>query len=271
MDEQQKKEMLRKTFDTISKGYDIPALRFFQRSAEHLAGHLGLKGNERVLDVATGTGTAAIALARSLPEGQVTGVDFSEGMLAVAEAKVGASGMDNISLMRMDMQELQFPGGYFDAAVCAFGVFFVEDMVGQVRLVAEKVKKGGRFLMTTFDDNTFSPIVEMMFNRLKDYGVEAPPETRKRLYTAEQCSALFQEAGLGDVKVESQEVGYFLPDAGGWWDVVWNAGFRRYINQLPEGVREKFRDEHMREVQDLATHEGLWLQVDVLYTRGLVV
>jgi ubiquinone/menaquinone biosynthesis C-methylase UbiE len=270
MDEQQKKEMLRNTFDTISTGYDMPALKFFARSAEHLAVHLGLQGSEHVLDVATGTGTSAIALAEGLPDGQVTGVDFSEGMLRQAEVKLEAGGLGNVRLLNMDMQELDFPVGHFDAACCSFGVFFVEDMEAQVRHIAGKVKKGGRFLMTTFDENTFSPLADKLFGRLNEYGVDAPPEGKKRLYTPEQCTTLFEGAGLGDVSVGQEEVGYFLKDAGEWWDVVWNAGFRRFISQIPGDRQDRFRDEHLRDIEALATPEGVWLRVDVLYTTGLV-
>jgi len=270
MDERERKAILKKTFDTVSEGYDIPALRFFQNSAVHLPGYLGLKGDEHVLDVATGTGAAAIALAGSLPRGQVTGVDFSEGMLRQAAAKIEAMDIKNVKLLRMDMQELDFPVGHFDSAVCSFGVFFVEDMTGQVRLIAEKVKKGGTFLMTTFDDSAFSPLSDLLFQRLKEYGIDAPPETRKRLYTQDQCSSLFSGAGLRDVRVDRKPVGYHLADAEGWWDVVWNAGFRRFVAQLPEDSFERFRDEHKKEVQALATPEGVWLEVDVLYTTGAV-
>lgn len=270
MDEQERKAMLRKTFDTISTGYDSPALRFFPRSAEHLASHLGLRGSEHVLDVASGTGTSAIALAKNLPKGQVTGVDFSEGMLRQAEAKMEARGIKNVKFHRMDMQELDFPVGHFDAAVCSFGVFFVEDMMGQVRLIADKVMKGGRFLMTTFDEGTFSPLADTLFSRLREYGIEVPPEGKKRLYTPEQCESLFKGAGLGDVRVGREEVGYFLKDAEDWWNVVWNAGFRRFISQLPEDRKDRFRHEHLSDIEALATTEGVWLRVDVLYTTGVV-
>ena len=271
MDEQQKKEMLRNTFDTVSTGYDSLALRFFTGSAEHLAKYLELDGSEHVLDVACGTGTSAIAVAKKLPDGQVTGVDFSEGMLRQAEAKMEAQGIKNVKLLKMDITELDFPVAHFDAAACSFGVFFVEDMQALVRLISRKLKKGGTFLMTTFDDGTFSPLTDTLFSRLRDYGVDVPPEGTKRLYTPEQCSTLFEGAGLGNVRVGLEEVGYFLKDAEDWWDVVWNAGFRRFISQIPEDKKDRFRDEHLNDIQALATPEGVWLKVDVLYTTGVVV
>jgi len=72
--------MLKETFDTVSSGYDGGALRFFPQSAQSMASLLDLRGDEDVLDVACGTGHASLAVARMLPNGRVTGVDFSAGM-----------------------------------------------------------------------------------------------------------------------------------------------------------------------------------------------
>ncbi len=77
MDAEQTRALVRQTFDAVAAGYDGQALRFFPTSAEHLASRLDLRGDEHILDVATGTGHAALSLAGRLPEGKVTGVDFS--------------------------------------------------------------------------------------------------------------------------------------------------------------------------------------------------
>jgi ubiquinone/menaquinone biosynthesis C-methylase UbiE len=72
----------RDTFDAVADGYDGRALRFFPDRAAHMAGRLRLRGDEEVLDVACGTGHASLALARLLPRGRVTAVDFAPAMLA---------------------------------------------------------------------------------------------------------------------------------------------------------------------------------------------
>ena len=95
-DESEMKKKIQEAFNTVAEGYDNPALRFFPESAKHLSGYLKLGGNEHVLDIATGTGHAAIALAAALPKGRVTGIDFSEGMLARAKAKIEESGIRNV-------------------------------------------------------------------------------------------------------------------------------------------------------------------------------
>jgi ubiquinone/menaquinone biosynthesis C-methylase UbiE len=62
MNEQQRKAMVRETFDTVAEGYDNRPLRFFPESAKHLAACLDPRGGEQVLDVVTGTGRAVLAV-----------------------------------------------------------------------------------------------------------------------------------------------------------------------------------------------------------------
>ena len=64
----------------------------------------------------------------------------------------------------------------------------------------------------------------------------------------------------------SRNVGYFLDGAEAWWDVVWNAGFRRLLGHLSSADLQRFREEHLEEVAALVTNDGLWLDVGVLYT-----
>lgn len=268
MEEQQRKKLLKETFDTVAAGYDAGALRFFPLSAGHLAACLGLRGDEHILDIATGTGHAALALAAQVPRGKVTGVDFSTGMLDQARAKAASLNIRNIEFLEQDMQALNFSAASFDAAVCSFGIFFVEDMAGQLAHIANTVKPGGTVAITGFQEQLFHPLSDMLFDRLSRYGVNEPTHTWKRIATEAGCRELFAQAGLREVRVEAKNVGYYLSGADAWWEVVWNAGFRRLISQLTPADRERFRREHLEEIAALATAEGVWLDVGVLFTIG---
>lgn len=268
MDEQELKKRIKAAFDAVANGYDNPALRFFPESAKHLPEFLKLKGDEHVLDVATGTGYAAIAIAGVLPRGRVTGIDFSNGMLERARTKIAERRIRNISLLPMDMQSLDFPDSAFDAAVFSFSIFFVEDMEGMLRHAIEKIRPGGKILATSFYGGTFSPQVDIFFERVKKYGVEVPSVWR-RLSTTEECTALFEKAGLSNIRVDTKDIGYYLEDAGQWWDIVWNAGLRRFVSGLSPENLEKFKKEHLKDIEGLSTDKGIWLEVKVLYVLGV--
>jgi ubiquinone/menaquinone biosynthesis C-methylase UbiE len=268
MDKQHKKAKLKETFNIVSEGYDNRALRFFPDSARLLAKCLGLRGNEHVLDVATGTGHAALAIAGLVPQGRVLGADFSSGMLDRARQKAASLSISNVEFLEMDMQVLEFTKGLFDVAVCAFGIFFVEDMGAQVTGIAAAVKPGGTIAISGFQENTFRPLADLMFDRLDSYGVQKPPQTWQRIDNKEKCIQLFEKAGIRNIRVEQKNVGYFLNSSSEWWDVVWNAGFRGLVNQLPPGDQKRFKREHMKEIEALRTKDGIWLDVGVLYTIG---
>jgi ubiquinone/menaquinone biosynthesis C-methylase UbiE len=269
MDEEQRKAKIRETFNTVAEGYDSDALRFFPATAQLIAESLRLRGDESVLDVATGTGNAALALAGHLPRGRVVGVDFSSGMLERARGKAESLNVQNVEFLERDMQSLGFSPGRFDAAVSSFGIFFVEQMEAQLTHIAESVKSGGRIAISGFQENYFHPLRDLMLKRLTDYGVQTPPQSWKRIATEEGCRELFRAAGFSDIRVEPRNVGYFLKDEEQWWDVIWNAGFRNLVNQMTPEDRERFKREHLEEVAALTTAEGLWLDVGILITIGV--
>lgn len=268
MDETQRKEFIRQTFNTVAPGYDRPALRFFPESAAHLVDQLQLAGHEHVLDVATGTGAVALSLAHCLPEGQVTGIDMSDGMLRQAAGKAAERGLGNVVFQAMDMTDLDFPPDRFHCATAAFALFFVADMEACLRGIVHRLKPGGQVVACGFSEASFAPNVDLFLARIERYGVEIPPLSWKRLSDEGLNHALLSTAGLTDIQVARRDLSYPLPDAEGWWDVLWYAGFRGLLSQLSEPDLARFRAEHLAEIAALDRGQGIPLHVEVLYAQG---
>jgi ubiquinone/menaquinone biosynthesis C-methylase UbiE len=260
-------QIIKSTFEAVADSYDHPVLRFFGAGAEHLADRLALRGDEEVLDVACGTGHVTLALARRLPHGRVTAADFSPRMLAQARGKLAAAGQANVELVERDMQALGWQAR-FDAAVCAFGIFFVDDMDAQLRRIAETVKPGGRIMISNFAADYMDPLRALMLARLRQFGRETPPLPWLRIAHEAGCRALFAQAGLHDIAVEQRDLGYFLADADEWWNVIWNAGFRRLVLNLAPAEQEPFKQQHLAEIGALRTAEGIRMPVPALFTSG---
>ena len=268
MNDRERREFFKATFNSVATGYDTPAMPYFLESAKSLADYMDLGGDEHVLDVATGTGNVALALAGRLPRGRVTGIDLSDGMLAQASNKRDALGIDNVDFLEMEMESIRFPDGYFDAAVCAFGIFFVDDMSAQLRHVAGKVKEGGKIVVSTFFEGSFSPLADVFLEALGKRGVEVPDMAWKKVATRKACLTLFDRAGLGNARSHLKDCGYHLKDADEWWEVVWNAGYRGLIDKLPPDEQGPFKKEHLREIGRLSTRSGIRFNVGVLFTVG---
>lgn len=69
---------------------------------------------ERALDIGTGTGTAALLVAREFPQTRVRGVDISEQMVRRATARVGLDPEGRIAFRVGDAAALPWPGRSFD-------------------------------------------------------------------------------------------------------------------------------------------------------------
>ncbi|GCC47338.1 hypothetical protein chiPu_0031706, partial [Chiloscyllium punctatum] len=89
--------------------YEAQSQPFTTLFADAAIATLPIGPSSRVLDVATGTGAAALAAARTGAD--VTAIDFSAGMVA----RVGAHGLPNIEARQMDGQALDLPDAAFDA------------------------------------------------------------------------------------------------------------------------------------------------------------
>ena len=268
MDETKRKQMIEKTFDTVSAGYDNDSLRFFPESAKWLASYLNCAGNEQVLDVCTGTGNMAIAIAESLTKGTVQGVDLSEGMLEQAKKKCEEKNITNVSFRKMDLSDMEYPENTFDAVTCGFGIFFLTDIEKALSDIARPVKDGGSVAICCFEKGTFSPLVDMFFKRVESYGITLPPMSWHRLDNESKCESIFQSEGLRDIQIHKRDQSYHLKDAQGWWEIVWNAGFRDLVSQLSDSDLQKFREEHMAEVQAQADDKGIPLNIGIIYTLG---
>lgn len=124
-------------WDKMVATYEAQSQPFTTHFAEAAVALLPIGPSSKVLDVATGTGAAALAAARTGAE--VTAIDFSAGMVA----RVRAHGLPNIEARQMDGQALDLPDAAFDAAVSVFGVMLFPDWRAGLREMARVTRSGG--------------------------------------------------------------------------------------------------------------------------------
>ncbi len=163
-----KKQEVALMFDQISKRYDLlnHLLSFgIDKSWRTKAVNLVLRESPRhILDVATGTGDLAIAVARH-PVDKVTGVDISEGMLAVGKKKIAALGLqDKIKLQYGDSEQLPFSNNTFDAAMVAFGVRNFENLDLGLREIERVLKPGARLVVLEFSIPRRFPVKQLYWS-----------------------------------------------------------------------------------------------------------
>lgn len=108
---------------------------------EVVVGHVGVGQGERVLDVACGTGSAAIRAAQR--GGTVTGLDIVPALLDQGRALAADAGVE-VEFVEGDAEDLPFADASFDVVLSTFGCMFASDHKRAASEIARVLRPGGR-------------------------------------------------------------------------------------------------------------------------------
>ena len=171
-----------------------------------------------VLDVCTGTGDLAIAMAKGLgPNTQIVGSDFCGEMLEIARQKQTKKlpEHDKLEFIEADTQELPFPDDHFQAVTVAFGlrnVAVTEKGLAEMRRVC---KKGGQVAVLEFSKPTafglrqlyngyfkyILPRVGQSMSKNKQSAYEYLPQSVQEFPSGEALAVMMRNAELTDIKM----------------------------------------------------------------------
>ncbi len=147
-------------YDAMNRLMTVGRDRAWRRRVARLA---ALPTGGRALDVATGTGDVALALARQYPDAQVVGADFSVDMMRNACPKLAAPDLNGrVTLAAGDALRLPFPDGSFDAATTGFALRNVTDIPQAFAEMYRVVKPGGRVVCLDISQPTL-PLFRWLF------------------------------------------------------------------------------------------------------------
>ena len=125
---------------------------------------------DEVLDVATGTADLALTIHQILRPKHITGIDISEGMLAVGRQKIKKKGLEAyITLIRGDSEAIPFDNHRFDAVTVAFGVRNFECLEKGLGEILRVLKPGGKAVILEFSipqNRIFRSIFNIYFFRI---------------------------------------------------------------------------------------------------------
>ena len=122
-----------------------------------LFNQLQIKPTDNALDVCCGTGDLAIALAKRISAGRVTGLDFNKEMLEIAKEKTK---IGNLFLVQGDAMALPFDDNSFDIVTIGFGLRNVPDADKALSEIYRVLKPGGQFVSLEMSQPT-NPIIKV--------------------------------------------------------------------------------------------------------------
>ena len=169
-----------------------------------IADGLGLAPGAQLLDVGCGIGTDAFELAGKVgPDGSVTGVDFSEAL--IAEATRRAAGRDlPVRFEVGDAQNLRFPNRSFDAVRTERMLMHVPDARQALSEMARVLKPGGRMAVADFDWET--QFCDSPHRDLTRRIALSFCDGMKNGWIGRQLPRLYGEIGMTEVAVSLQTV-----------------------------------------------------------------
>jgi ubiquinone/menaquinone biosynthesis C-methylase UbiE len=163
-----------------------------------------LRPGERVLDVACGTGIVArIAAPQVGAAGRVVGLDFNDGMLAVARVQPAPTGA-SIEWRQGDATALPFPDAAFDAVLCQQGLQFIPDRVAALRAMRRVLARPGRLVISVYcRSEPLETLVQQVSERV---GSEATATARTIVALADrrELAGLVTAAGFQGVRIETR-------------------------------------------------------------------
>lgn len=157
--------MVREMFDDISPKYDLlnHLLSFgIDRSWRNkMVNLLEARKPASILDVATGTGDLAIAMAKITPQ-KIVGIDISEKMLEVGKTKLTNLGLDAlITLRQADAEKIPFSDNSFHAVTVAFGVRNYENLALGLSEMTRVLRPGGILMILEFSHPESFPMKQL--------------------------------------------------------------------------------------------------------------
>lgn len=252
--------------DRVAKVWDCYFVPAMAPIRERLLDLAEVKSGDRVLDVGTGPGGAALAAARRVGEtGRVVGVDTSPKMLKRARENAAKSGLPALEFRLMDSSSLEFTDGSFDAVISCFGQPETPWDVPPALLEWRRVLvPGGRFCHCGEGDSGDEELSDWFPKLFEKYKVRNPgpglsASRRLRSLASKEAKKaptwradLLESAGFTAVRHFTESFEVSIP-ARAWLEpsVMWGK-LDEYLAMAPR-VRQKFRREAIKALKPLET------------------
>ena len=225
-----KGEQIEQMFDSIAPAYDFMnrAMTFgmhtsWRDKAIRYVAEAMASQPHSIVDLATGTGDVAFALARKFPDASITGCDLSSGMLDIAEGKRKNLGPDMASRIKFetaDCLHLPYDDNNFDIATIAYGVRNFENLQTGLKEIHRVLNPEGSVMILELS-RPQNPILRLgydLYSRLlipiagrmasgDNRAYKYLPQSIKAMPTRKEMKRILEQAGFKNVRYKALSLG----------------------------------------------------------------
>ncbi len=188
---------------------------------EPLIAAAGIQPGHKVLDLASGAGEPALAIAEIVgPEGAVTATDMVPEMLAGARRRAAEAGIANIVFQGADMEALPFDDQSFDAVTCRLGLMYVPRPVQAAAEARRVLKPGGRAAYLVWgphEDNTQFIVLDRVLEEVMGLDPHEGAFTTTRFGAPGKLAEVLADGGFEQVDLQSLRFSPRVDPAIGFW------------------------------------------------------
>ena len=189
MSDSARKQAVQAQFAPNADAYVTSAVHANQDDLRRMVTLAVLRGDERVLDIATGGGHTALAFAPHVRD--VIATDLTPAMLAAAERFITGEGVANVRFQQADAEALPFAAGAFDVVTCRVAAHHFGDVPRFLDEVARVLTGGGTFILV----DTIAP-PDVALDQFIDSVERLRDPSHVRDYTEADWRAFCTAAGL---------------------------------------------------------------------------
>jgi demethylmenaquinone methyltransferase / 2-methoxy-6-polyprenyl-1,4-benzoquinol methylase len=212
-----KAKTVKRVFDSVAERYDVMndlmSLGLHRAWKAFAISVARPRAGERVLDIASGSGDLALALARRVtPAGEVWITDINRRMLERGRDRLLDRGLA-LAAVQCDAERLPFPAAHFDCVTVGFGLRNMTDKGAALAEMTRVLKPGGRLVVLEFS-KVWKPLERAYdwysFKVLPWLGDKVAGDAEAYRYLAESnrlhpdqraLAEMLSKAGLSDVQV----------------------------------------------------------------------